>query len=204
MKQMQNLSLYRCGESVLQKGSETRSGVTDGPVDLVTWSDSSKRGRKIFLFSPIQCFRCNSLIVKRNARLPGIGEGDSIWPTGWRFLGSTRQLPCSWQLPCPVEIPEEGCFLFFVVGGQLSSMYFGRMDDHMVSGVSYCSCHGRNPCSGSACCRPVGATCGVGLVPRIDFARVETICRNVSILFINYLFLSCLRVSRSCLTKTIM
>ncbi len=47
--------------------------------------------------------------------------------------------------PCPVESQEQGGFLSFVGGGQLSSTCFGRVDDHRASGVSYCGCHGRTP-----------------------------------------------------------
>ncbi len=56
----------------------------------------------------------------------------------------------------PVESQEHCGFLFFVGGGgQLSSMYFGRMDDKRISGISYC---GR-----SDCYRFVGAYCDMSL-----------------------------------------
>ncbi len=48
--------------------------------------------------------------------------------------------------PCSVGSLEEGGFLFFAGGGQLSFTYFGRSDDHTISGVSYCGYYGSDPC----------------------------------------------------------
>ncbi len=46
------------------------------------------------------------------------------------------------QLALAQSRARRGGFLFVVGGGQLSSTYFGRVDDHRVSGVSYCGYHG--------------------------------------------------------------
>ncbi len=42
-------------------------------------------------------------------------------------------------------------------------MQFGRVDDHRISGVSYCGYHGSVPCSRCVCYRPFGIYCDVGL-----------------------------------------
>ncbi len=54
-------------------------------------------------------------------------------------------------------------FAFFVGRIQLSFTYFRRLDDYRIGGIYYCDQHGRTPHGSSACCKPVGVYCDVGL-----------------------------------------
>ncbi len=78
--------------------------------------------------------------------------------TQMRVVGPSL-LPSHW----PVESQSQGGLLFFVVERHLSSTSFGRVDDHRVSGFSYCGYHGS-----AACCRSVGVYFDGGLISRIN------------------------------------